>query len=368
MTTKEALSDGRNYGIDLLRLLSMFMVVALHVLGNTGVFVMAMDAKGIQAWLLETCFYCTVDCFAMISGYVGYSEKEKRYRYGRYLNMWVQVLTYSFGITLACFFLLPGGVSRGELIRALFPVTTRVYWYFCAYTGLFFVIPWINRLMRAMTGVECTRLAALLILLFSVYATLARGVSDPFVLDEGYSFVWLSVMYVVGAWLKKCDVPRRCDSRYLVCGMLGGVLLAWGWRVVVPVVPGLFISYLSPVMVLIAASLVCIFANAKVGAGLKKVAACLAPAAFGVYLLHSHPVLWDRAMKGVFDRLAQTGAAQYALVVLGFALAVFAVCLMIEKLRIWLFRKLGIDAALQGIATAIGNIARKRPLLSKLVD
>lgn len=368
MTTREEMSDGRNYGIDLLRLFSMFMVVALHVLGNTGVFAMAMDAKGTRAWFLETCFYCAVDCFAMISGYVGFSEKEKRYRYGRYLNMWAQVVIYSFGIALACYFLLPGEVSKKELVCSLFPVTTHVYWYFCAYTGLFFVIPWINKLMRAVTGAESTRLVALLMVLFSVYSTFARSMSDPFVLDEGYSFVWLSVMYVVGAWMKKCDVPRRCKKRYLICGMLGGVLLAWGWRVAAPVVPGLFISYLSPVMVFIAASLVCIFAGAKVGEGLKKAAACFAPAAFGVYLIHSHPLLWDRAMKGVFERLAQAGAARYAFVVLGFALVVFAICLMIEKLRIWLFRKLGIDAALKGAAAGMGNIARKLPLLSKLMD
>lgn len=45
-------TDKRNYGIDLLRLIAMFMVVILHVLGQGGVISATTGLKHHIAWLL----------------------------------------------------------------------------------------------------------------------------------------------------------------------------------------------------------------------------------------------------------------------------------------------------------------------------
>lgn len=72
-------SDRRNYGIDLLRMLSMFMVSVLHVLGQGSV----LSASGkiplnyAFAWFLEISAYCAVNCYALISGYVGVKSRFK---------------------------------------------------------------------------------------------------------------------------------------------------------------------------------------------------------------------------------------------------------------------------------------------------
>ena len=63
----------RNYGIDLLRILSMFMVVLLHLCGFGGVLsnVKPFSVNYYIAWFLEIVSYCAVDVFALISGFVG---------------------------------------------------------------------------------------------------------------------------------------------------------------------------------------------------------------------------------------------------------------------------------------------------------
>lgn len=91
----------RNYGIDLLRLVSMFFVVMLHVLAQGGVL---ENASGIQyaiSWYMEITAYCAVNCYALISGYVCYREEETPYNYAGYLGFWIPVFIYSFGITVA---------------------------------------------------------------------------------------------------------------------------------------------------------------------------------------------------------------------------------------------------------------------------
>ena len=71
--------EERNYGIDLLRIVSMMMVVLLHVLGQGGILDGSdpLTVKSETAWLLEIGAYSAVNIYAMISGYVGYGRKYK---------------------------------------------------------------------------------------------------------------------------------------------------------------------------------------------------------------------------------------------------------------------------------------------------
>ena len=69
----------RNYGIDLLRIVSMIMVVTLHIMNAGGVLgaTERMSAKYELASLLQIMTYCAVNCYALISGYVGVNSKFK---------------------------------------------------------------------------------------------------------------------------------------------------------------------------------------------------------------------------------------------------------------------------------------------------
>ena len=67
----------RNYGIDLLRIISMFMVVVLHVVGHGGVLnaTIGLTLKGEIAWAIEIASYCAVNCYALITGFVAYKSQ-----------------------------------------------------------------------------------------------------------------------------------------------------------------------------------------------------------------------------------------------------------------------------------------------------
>ena len=63
MSSTKTASVGRNYGVDFLRILSMFFVIILHCLGKGGVLDAAQPGtvQYASAWFLETFAYCTVD-------------------------------------------------------------------------------------------------------------------------------------------------------------------------------------------------------------------------------------------------------------------------------------------------------------------
>ncbi len=334
----------RNYGIDLLRLAAMFMVVVLHVLGNGGVLSSATGINYSVSMFLKICTYCAVDCYAIISGFVCYTDKEKPYKYSRFISFWVQVVTYSFGITLIAFLFRPKSIGLYNVFASAVPVASGQYWYVSAYAGLFFIIPWLNKMIRACTRKECTQLGVVLVAVYVLYATAARVFSDCFTLELGYSFAWLTILYVVGAWMKKCDIPSHCKCRHLLIGIGCCVLFAEMKALFLPEnLADRVCSYTSIFTVYIAFALVSLFSKIKIGKTAKKMITCWLPAAFGVYLIHTQPIVWGHYIRGSFGWIAGNPAWLIPVLVLGSAFAVFAVCLLVEKVRLILFRVLKID-------------------------
>lgn len=68
----------RETNIDLLRIISTFFVLILHISGQDDI--LDFNSGGASYWIiwfLETCAYCAVNCFALISGYVMLNKTTK---------------------------------------------------------------------------------------------------------------------------------------------------------------------------------------------------------------------------------------------------------------------------------------------------
>ena len=329
----------RNYGIDALRLLSMLFVVILHVIGNGGILDMTSGLSYKLVFLIETIAYCAVNCYAAITGYVTYSDTEKPYRYEKYAGMWLQVFFYSFGVTLIAFLLRWGNVGLGTLVYAALPVTTGRYWYFSVYTGLFFFTPYLCRFVRSLSNRQMTILAIMMFALCSCY----NCVTDPFAIGSGYSLPWLTVMYLLGAWIKKCDIANQIKGWILGVVMAFCWIFTWLYTLYSPVKNDILLTYTSPTIVLAALCLLVLFSKISVGSGLQKCIRFFAPATFGVYIIHMQPVLKEELLPNLFHWMAQLQWWLIPLAVLACAVAIFLLCLFIEKLRILVFNGLKLN-------------------------
>ena len=209
--------EQRNRGIDLLRMTAMWMVVILHILNKGGVLAAAAPLSAGQgtARLLETAAYCAVNCYGLISGYVGV---QRRFRYSGALALWLRVAFYTLGITAVFACLMPGSVNGDRVLRAFFPVLFRQYWYVTAYFGMCLFIPFFNLLLNRLSKGQLRLLALSIVLVFSVLPTLRQ--KDVFLTDNGYSVLWLSCLYLLGGVLRLCgrQTSRRPARRGAVDG------------------------------------------------------------------------------------------------------------------------------------------------------
>lgn len=215
-------AHSRNHGIDLLRCLSMFFVVLLHVLkwgegGNLDNSFLGTPNYAVS-WYLELSAYCAVNCFALITGYVGVNVP---YRISRFINLWFQVFFYTAGITFLFKWLVPGSVSFKGMIQAFFPVLRLAYWYFTAYAVLFCFIPFLNPAIRSLSRESARWLCLLVLIVFSLFSTIS-GYGN-WLSQGGYSAIWLVCLYVVGGCLghfQLWSTLKRPALYYVLCCIL----------------------------------------------------------------------------------------------------------------------------------------------------
>ena len=359
------LDSKRNYGIDALRILAMFFIAILHVFGHGGITTSLTGLPQYVAKFIGLAVNCAVDVYAIISGFVAYTDAPKKLKTSKFLTIWTQVFTYSFIIALGVFAIShvsPKITTMGlkELIRRALPITSNAYWYFSAYVPVLILAPWINKFLSKLSRKEATQLAATLFGTFSVFVLIASKIApaDAFSLGYGYSALWLLVLYVIGAWMKKCDVTSRIKTSAAWITLAVSVAITEILRLIGV---GGISSYTSPTIVINALALVIIFAKWSPAQTATKLIKFFAPAAFGVYLIHDN----DHIRSYLISRLGSwivslnRGGWLAVPIALAAALAILIVCLLIEKLRLTLFKVLRINDLINFVGGKIDNMHKK---------
>ncbi len=342
------MADSRNYGIDLLRLVLMFMVCVLHTLGQGGI--LAACTKGTLEyniyWLLEILCYSAVNGFAIISGYMA---KDKPQKYSKLVNMWFMALFYSLVITvLLSLFGVGGEISIDRYISLSLPVTHGAFWYFTAYFALFLAIPVLNKFLFSID--QGTAKVALLVA-FIVFSLISFA-KDPFKTDFGYSAIWLIILYCIGVLAKRARLFESKSTLVLVIMLAASVLLTWVLKIFHED-GGKWVKYISPTILLCGLLLVVLFSRLQLRGGIIK---HLSPLAFGIYLYQMSFIIWNTLIKGAFAFVATMNIWLGVLIALGFACSIFVSGLIVEFIRVQLFKLARVHILSEKISALIGKL------------
>ncbi len=367
MSSLSVAAKKRNYGIDLLRIVSMLMVVILHVLGQGGILKTAEPLSvGYEiAWFLEILCYCAVNCYALVSGFVGV---EARFKYSNVAVIWLQVLCYSVGIAFVAALISPK-IYLGAVLEGATPIINNLYWYFTAYFCIFLFVPVFNKLINALNVKQLKLLGITIFAVFCILQLVTRisAGREPFYTNRGYSALWLGLLYILGGILKKTGWLQQLKGYVLSLLYLGVCLITWAERLVVDYInstgmreetlKSYLTEYISPTILLSAVFLVVAFSKLETGKILSKIIAFFAPLTFGVYLIHVQKQVWEYLLKGRFAEYAELHPALLPLAVLGTAVAIFLVCALIDFARDRLFKLLKIKNLLVRLETKfLGDI------------
>ncbi len=348
----------RNYGIDLLRVLCIFGVVVLHILGHGRVLETTQTPFGFSfSWLLEIAFYPAVNCFILISGFVGYRNDRYYPKLSNLLYLFVTVLFYSIVICFTLKHFFPLAISAKDTFDAFFPVTKSQYWFFTSYFAMFLISPALNLFVHKAKG-KMLFVFVIALLLLSVTSLK----DDPFILNRGYSFIWLSLIYVLGAIIKKYDIKSKVSLIQSLALIFIPTLIAWLTKVHIHFFAltlieyeNIFVSYCSPTVVAAAIGLFTLFAKLKISKCTKLIS-FFASSAFSVYLIHDNLNFSKLLMEGRFTFINDYRALLIPVFVLLSALIIFVVCTLIDKVRILLFDICRVKTLCEKIETVIKRV------------
>ncbi len=347
------MNNKRNAGLDILRVLSMLMVVSWHFLCHGGLVGYAL--KPVSAnWFLGNLLYSAsmpaVNCFVLISGYFLCTAqfKAKRVSY-----VWAQTVFYS--VLLYAIFGMDGDFSVLRLASKAIVLTMNRYWFVTAYLLMYLVSPFLNKAIHAMDKRAHFMCCVVLLGVFSVLHNVVYF-SDFGFLHDGYSFLWFCILYVVAAYVHlHVKVDKKSGLWGIIIYILSTLVTAIGYSVVrwknIGLPDSFFFAYNGVLAVVSALGLLMAFRSLSCGAGMARGVSFLAPLTFGVYLIHDHPavrpILWGWLKPSAF---ANNGwmVLYYLLCVLG----VFLACCIVEWLRQRIFQLSRLDKAIGWISDA----------------
>ncbi len=346
----------REYGLDLLRSLSMVFVIALHLIthGGMGDLFPMESVAGILVELIKLAVYPAVNCFVLLSGYLLCALP---FRVERIVKIWLTAMFWSLIIQCVFFLKNPASISIGTVIYMFLPILSGRYWFLNAYIVLMLCSPVLNQLLRDLPKWKLRGLLLVSTLIFSVAPIFALG-ADVFQTQNGYGFSWFLVLYLWGAFIRMYTPKLTLkQSRYALLGyavLVGGHLL---WIRLTGIlsdrvalfgqVSGLFLRYTS-IPVFGSALCLLLFFRSKRFSDAKHLAAFfgrLSALVFAVYLIHDHPLIRETVIRNVFIGWQTSAWYLTLLYAAGIVVIIFLACVAAEWLRVRLFRILRLDSA-----------------------
>lgn len=337
----------RNSSFELMRILCMLLIISYHFVFETN---WNAEGEGIIRRVSEItpntvflqCLFMngkwTCCAFALVTGYFTIMA---HIHYKRIAKIILQFCFYSWTIVALAELLRPGSVPLLTLFKSLFPFFYGQW--FCMWYILFsFFVPFINRLLQGLTKREHERFICVLLVIWSIVPSLAHGWTD-----QGPLMMFLA-MYVIGAYIRLYAQGSRLERlpwkrmALLSFALLYGSVFALDFCGVAVqmdffVVQATYFGRLNSVIaVACAISTFMVFRQMEFHS---KWINRVAGATLGIYLIHENvnikPLIWDKWVPG--ERYLYS--PWLPVVAIGKAVAVFVVCLLLEKGREWLFRR-----------------------------
>lgn len=342
----------RNYGVDIAKIISMIMVVMLHVLTHSNLLsdVIYGSINYYIVWFIYAFALCAVNCFAISSGYI---MIEKKFEYSQLIKLWFQVLFYSILLSFFIILFNTNEFNFSNIIRAFFPVLREQYWYVSIYMGMAIFIPFLNLFINSLDIKQLTRLVALLIVVFSFGTTISR--IDVFKLNNGFSVMWLTILYIIGGWVKKSEVEKNLKKTTMFIYFIIMVLITWMSKIIIELFSMLLIGeklsgkilflYTSPTILFSALFLFLFCIKLKIrNSVLKKIIKKLITSNFSVYLMHDHLLVRKYVISNIsLLFLFNYESIKVVPIVILLTLFIYVLCNLLDIIRVILFRKMHIN-------------------------
>lgn len=346
----------RQNNVEILRVLSMFLIIVSHYIYhglknspnhiNYDITTVMGEANYVTMEFLWIISCISVNCYVMITGY--FLIKEVQFRWKGILRTWMQTMFYSI-LFLLLFVLIGGSIQKGDILKSLFPIYFREYWFVTLYIGLLLVAPFLSRLAISLNKRQYQiMLVVLFIINFQfLYGRIYSGFS---------SIVWFSFLFLTSGYIRIFGVSKKWKK---YSGRL--VIVLWLFLFIMATLINVIrhsqfelisSAYDGPIFFLSLVIFV-FFLQKDCRGKMFNAIVMVAPYTFGVYLIHENPflrdVLWDVLIPDFYG----IPIILHCILV---SIFVFIICICVDSLRSGIFRLCKLDLLLNRVNNIILNL------------
>ena len=343
----------RQSGIELLRIIAMLQIIYLHVCDHGGMYTASASAGDLDGFLVAFVWsFCRapVDVFIMITGYFMVTAKfDIKKTVKRAGTTYGAMMFYSIGISIICFIVTPDKVNAASIAKAVFPLTSKTWYFLSNYIVILLLSPFINRMLTSLTKKQYLYFVGIIFAVMSVWSTLSgiEGLDKVFGISKivdpyyGKSLAGFLLFYFIGGYLRlfvPCQKNESKQSNVKIIYLLLFILLCItdiGLKYTFEQYTRVFGMFNNPLVVIESVLLILFFRDFKFTS---KAVNTIAGTTLGIYAIHEHPYvrkwIWDIMSfedKSLYDTLIYVPYAIFACVI------VFVVCSSIELIRLKLF-------------------------------
>lgn len=330
----------RQSNFELLRIVSMFMIVGLHYFnGSMGGALDNLNSGQPNyyiTYLLESLFIVSVNCFVLITGY--FSINKKTVQINQVIDLLVQMVFYGLLFYFIAVLADWQSFSLIGVIKAAFPILVGLKWFIRTFIILYLLTPFLNIAFSNMEKKSYQIFLIIMLMFFSVYPSF---LPSPPVTDNGYGIINFVLLYAIGGYIRRFYQSERSKTFYLSGYIISGIVTfifslavdmvvprlmnqVWGYNFIFNVVGSVFLFlFFSKLRI----------QSTKIN--------YLATFTLGVYFVHTDPALNNF----IYDTILQTEKFWYSpwFIVHAFVsmVIVYIVSNIIDIGRKWLFNKAG---------------------------
>lgn len=331
----------RNIGLDILRILAMFLITARHYLGYSGVIdtIGFSSVNGVLANVLSAFTTTAPNLFVLISGYFLVNSN---FKLNRVIKIWAETFFYSVLFFAVGLLLNRGDFGVSALVFAFLPFISRHYWFSVAYIALVAVSPFLNKMIKVLSEKEHRLIVIAGGILLSGWTTIVYF-SQGVVTGGNRGLLWFMYMYLVGAYINLYKEKIKVNAINIILSLVSFLILV----LYSPLVARIAFLKNFPVKsddsifsLILSITLFVIFLNIKIQNNMvKKTLVAFATSSFGVYLIQENCMIRYYLWKDIVNANEYAKSGMLFVILLLCFIALLLLSFVCEKMFSFVYNK-----------------------------
>lgn len=294
----------RKSNIEIVRIIAMLLIVMSHYSLYSGFNWENINGITVNKIFINTFFEfgtLGVSLFIIISGY--FYDKNKINVY-KIIRLILQIFLFSIIGLIIGTVICDSNLNMKNIIKSVMPTTFGLYWFATCYILIYLFSPFLKMVIDKFSKRDLKLLITLMILIWSII-TMIPGAKTFW-----NEFIWLVVIYIIGAYIKKYNVNLLKNNKNRIIAVILIIVFLSTFMIIIELLSIKllilkdFIQYFnniqSPFILILTILIFNIFKNINIKNNIY--INVVASSTFGIYLIHENVFLrnfiWKELVQG----------------------------------------------------------------------